>query len=174
MHLNVAQQKDFAEVVDLANIAYRKVGQGASWNTETGVIVGERLNEAMLREDLAAKPEAVLLIARDEQDESLTGTVWLEPKGEETWYLGLLTVRPDLQSQQLGRKILAAGEDYARERGAKTMRLTVLNVREALLEWYLRRGYVLTEERAPFPYGDDRFGTPLRDDLEFLVLNKAL
>jgi GNAT superfamily N-acetyltransferase len=174
MQLVAAQEKDFAEIVELANIAYRKLGQGASWNTETGILVGERLNETMLRQDLATKPEAVLLILRDEADDALLGTVWLEPKSEDTWYLGLLTVRPDLQTRQLGRGILAAGEEYARERGAKTMRLTVLNVREALIAWYQRRGYSLTGESEPFPYGDDRFGTPMREDLEFLVLQKTL
>jgi hypothetical protein len=54
------------------------------------------------------------------------------------------------------------------------MRLTVLNVREALIAWYQRRGYSLTGESEPFPYGDDRFGTPMREDLEFLVLQKTL
>jgi ribosomal protein S18 acetylase RimI-like enzyme len=180
MTLTPAGEADFAEIVDLANVAYRKIGQGASWNTETGLIVGERLNAAMIREDLAKKPGSVLLIVREESGEGgrdegvLLGTVWLEPKSADTWYLGLLTVRPDMQTRQMGRSILAAGEAYARERGATTMRLTVLNVREALIGWYERRGYALTGETEAFPYGDSRFGTPLRDDLEFLVLTKAL
>jgi hypothetical protein len=36
------------------------------------------------------------------------------------------------------------------------------------------RGYHKTGETEPFPYGDDRFGAPLRDDLSFLVLEKDL
>jgi hypothetical protein len=31
-----------------------------------------------------------------------------------------------------------------------------------------------TGETEPFPYGDDRFDAPLRDDLSFLVLEKKL
>ncbi|SEG35626.1 Acetyltransferase (GNAT) domain-containing protein [Bryocella elongata] len=173
MELVAAEEKDFAEVVDLANIAFRKTGDGASWNVESA-IAGDRLSASMLREDLSSKPGSVLLLLRDEPEGPLLGTVWLEPKSEDTWYLGLLTVRPDQQTRQLGRSILAAGEAYARERGAKVMRMTVLNVREALLAWYLRRGYSLTGETQPFPYGDDRFGTPLRDDLEFVVLSRTL
>jgi hypothetical protein len=47
------------------------------------------------------------------------------------------------------------------------------NVRDALIGWYLRRGHRKTGETEPFPYGDDRFGAPLRDDLSFLLLEKA-
>jgi hypothetical protein len=46
------------------------------------------------------------------------------------------------------------------------------NVRNALIGWYLRRGHRKTGETEPFPYGDDRFGAPLRDDLSFLLLEK--
>jgi hypothetical protein len=52
--------------------------------------------------------------------------------------------------------------------------MNVVNVRDALIAWYLRRGYRKTGEAEPFPYGDARFGAPLRDDLRFLVLEKDL
>ena len=54
-----------------------------------------------------------------------------------------------------------------------SIRMHVVNVRDALMTWYLRR-YHKTGETEPFPYGDDRFGAPLRDDLSFLVLEKKL
>jgi hypothetical protein len=50
----------------------------------------------------------------------------------------------------------------------------VINVRDTLIAWYERRGYHLTGETHPFPYGDNRFGTPLRADLTFVVLEKQL
>ena len=52
--------------------------------------------------------------------------------------------------------------------------MTVLHVRDTLIAWYQRRGYTLTGETKPFPYDDNRFGTPLRDDLYFVVLEKHL
>lgn len=175
MHLVAAEEKDFDEVVALANFVYRNLKQGTGWNTEAGIIDGERLNRTMLREDLASKPGSVLLIAREEESRgALMGTVWLEPKDAATWYLGLLTVRMDLQGQSLGRAFLEAGEAYAREHGATAIRMTVLNIREALVAWYERRGYRKTGEAVAFPYGDERFGRPLREDLEFLVLEKML
>jgi ribosomal protein S18 acetylase RimI-like enzyme len=178
MLLTPATEVEFPEIVALANLAYRGVdpqsGNTKSWNVETGIVAGQRLNENLLREDLAAKPEAHLLLYRDEANGPLLGTVWLEPKSAATWYLGLLTIHPDLQNRQLGRTLLAAAEDFARTRGGHTMRMTVLNVRDKLIAWYERRGYRQTGETQPFPYADDRFGTPLRDDLHFVVLEKAL
>jgi ribosomal protein S18 acetylase RimI-like enzyme len=172
MLLTAAAESDFAEIIDLVNLAFRGTGPTASWNIEAGVIEGQRLNESLLREDLAAKPEAHFLIHRDADDGLLLGTVWLEPGKDDAWYLGLLTVRPDLQNRHLGRTLLAASEEFARERGARCIRMTVVHVRETLIAWYQRRGYALTGETKPFPYDDNRFGTPLRDDLHFVVLEK--
>ena len=52
--------------------------------------------------------------------------------------------------------------------------MTVVNVRDTLIAWYQRRGYALTGETKPFPYDDKRFGTPLRDDLYFVMLEKPV
>jgi len=178
MLLAPAVEADYAAIVDLANIAYRGTGPTASWNLETGILEGQRLTDSLLREELAAKPGAYLLLYRDAQNGPLLGTVWLEPKPESgqaaAWYLGLLTIRPDLQNRQLGRTLLSAAEDFARARGGRRIRMTVLNVRATLIAWYERRGYTLTGETQPFPYGDDRFGRPLRDDLYFMVLQKQI
>ena len=102
----------------------------------------------------------------------MQGHFWLEPAGEDAGYIGLLSVRPDRQDQKLGRTLLAAAEDLARSRGVTLMRMRVINVRDTLIAWYERRGYALTGETEPFPYGDDRFGAPLRDDLCFVVLER--
>lgn len=174
MRLKPAAEADYGEIIDLVNLAFRGTGQSASWNIEAGIIAGQRLTESLLREDLAKNPKAQLLIHRDEEEGSLLGTVWLTPEHEGTWYLGLLTIRPALQNQQMGRTLLAASEQFAKERGARCIRMTVVNLRAALIEWYLRRGYTLTGETKPYPYGDDRFGRPLRDDLHFVILQKDL
>ena len=174
MLLSPATETDYAAIIDLVNLAYRGTGASASWNVETGVIEGQRLNESLLREDLAATPGAHLLTWRDDGSGMLLGCVWLEPFGDGVWYLGLLAVQPYQQKRQLGRSLLTASEDFVREHGARRIRMTVVNVRDALIAWYQRRGYALTGETQPFPYGDERFGKPLRDDLHFVVLERDI
>ncbi len=174
MFLYCAQAVDYASIVDLINLSFRGVDPVASWNTEAEFLEGERLTEALLKEDLAAKPHALLLTYREDPNGELLGTVWLEPKNDGVWYLGLLTVRPDLQNRQMGRTLLAAAELYAKQRGASRIRMSVVNHRKTLIAWYERRGYLLTGETQPFPYHDERFGRPLRDDLHFVLLEKDI
>ncbi len=174
MLLQPATDADYPAIVNLANVAFRGSGSEAGWNSEADFIDGPRMTESLLRADLASRPAAHLLTYRDAPDGPLLGTVLLESKENGVWYLGLLTVRPDLQNRQLGRTLLAAAENFARERGARRIRMTVVNVRETLIAWYQRRGYALTGETQPFPYDDQRFGKPLRDDLSFVVLERDI
>jgi len=173
MLLTPAVEADYPAIIDLANLAYRGTGPSASWNIEN-FIEGQRLNDSLLREDLAAKPGAHMLTYRDTLDGPLLGTVWLDPRKDGIWYLGLLTIHPDLQKRKLGRTLLTAAEDFAKQRGARRVQMTVVNVRDILIAWYERRGYTLTGETRPFPYGDERFGKPTRDDLYFVVLQKDI
>lgn len=171
MKLRAIVEEDYVDVVALANVAYRAAGEGASWNSEAGILEGVRLTMSLLREDLA-KPGAALLVWRDE-DGLLMGTVFLQPKKAGIWYLGLLTVRPAGQNRGAGKGLLAEAEAYVKSRGGKRMRMTVLAVREALVDWYQRRRYLDTGVTEAFLYGDERFGKPLRDDLYFVVLEKG-
>ncbi|HEY2858312.1 MAG TPA: GNAT family N-acetyltransferase [Terracidiphilus sp.] len=174
MVLEHAAEADYPAIIHLVNLAYRGQGSEASWNVETGILEGTRIDDSLLREDIAAKPSARLLITRAADTREIIGTVWLEPVSDGSWYLGLFTVSPALQKQHLGRELLRAAEDFAEAHGARRIRMGVLCVRDALIAWYQRRGYTLTGETEPFPYGDSRFGTPLRDGLEFLILEKQL
>lgn len=169
--LKPAVEADYPEIVELTNWAYRRTGPDASWNVE-GIIEGERLTLTVLREDLAATPEAHLLIWRD-ADGGHLGHVWLEPGQNGAWYLGLLTVRPDLQDRQLGRTLLTASEDYARDQGASRIELTVVDARDTLIAWYQRRGYRPTGETRPWPTEDPRIGTP-RQPVCFVVMERAI
>lgn len=175
MVLRQATESDYAEIIDLANLAYRgREGTKPSWNVEQGIVGGQRLNDSLLREELAAKPNGALLVYRDDPQGPLLGTAWLNPEDDGAWSLGLVTIRPELQNQHLGRRLLDAVENYARERGAKRIVIGVLHVREALIAWYERRGYRRTGETEPYPTDDPRFGTPLRENLQFLIMDKQL
>lgn len=162
---------DAPGIVTLMNRAYRGTG-AAGWSTQESYLSGDRITEDALRADLASKPQASLL--KWEEGGALLGCVWIEPMHDDVYYLGSLATDPTLQNSGLGRTMLSAAEQWVRERGGKRIRMTVVSIREALIAWYLRRGYHKTGEIEPFPYGDGRFGAPLRDDLSFLVLEKDL
>lgn len=175
MILRKAVEADYDEIIDLANLAYRgREGATPSWNVEQGIVAGQRLNRSLLLHDLAAKPNGALLVYREEPEGPLLGTAWLNPEADGAWHLGLLTVHPDLQNRQLGRRLLAAAEDYAREHGATRIAMRVLHVRDSLIAWYERRGYRRTGETEPWPADNPHVGKPLIENLHFLVLQKEL
>ena len=169
MKLVRATAADWPEIVSLMNRAYR--GR-AGWAVEEGYIQGDRIQLPDLVAEIAAKPDLQWLVWREEG--ALLGTVSLEPMAGDVWYLGSLTVEPAQQASQAGRRLLAAAEAIARDAGAKRIELTVIWVRETLIAWYQRRGYVLTGKTTPFPYGDERWGRPMRDDLYFVWLERSL
>lgn len=165
---------DLPAIADLINAAYRGRDGVQSWTHEADYIDGLRTWPEALADSLAAKPDAVLLVLREAEDGPVQGCVWLEPVGDGAWYLGLLSIHPELQDRRLGRAVMQEAEAWAKDRGARRMRMVVVAIRDTLIAWYERQGYALTGEREPFPYEDQRFGRPRRDDLEFVVLEKPV
>jgi ribosomal protein S18 acetylase RimI-like enzyme len=164
---------DAEAVVALVNAAYRGDSSRVGWTTEADLLGGQRTDAPAIREIVAA--EQCRLLLHRAADGSLLACVLLERTPGGGCYLGMLTVRPDLQAAGLGRRLLAAAERYAAaELGASYVEMTVIGLRTELITWYERRGYARTGGRRPFPYGDERFGVPKRPDLEFEVLRKSL
>ena len=174
MRLEHATEADYPEIIQLVNAAYRGTGDDSarSWNQEVGILEGTRTDDSLLREEASA-PGAHLLIHRDPDDKSILGTVLLVPAEDASWYLGMFTVRPALQNRQIGRAFLSSAEEFAKAHGARSIQMGVLNVRETLIAWYERRGYMRNGKTQPFHYDDVRFGKALREDLEFVILQKS-
>jgi ribosomal protein S18 acetylase RimI-like enzyme len=164
---------DVPAIAALMNRAYRGTGPLASWCSEAPFIAGDRTSPELLRSELSARPNAIFLKWPDSSG-TILGCVLLEPLADGEWHLGSLATDPARQQSGLGRALLAAAEDWVQARGGFRVRMTVVNVKDTLIAWYLRRGYAVTGETEPFPYGDNRFGTPLRDDLNFVVLARTL
>jgi GNAT superfamily N-acetyltransferase len=167
-----ADEGDIPAIVELVESAYRGEASRAGWTTEADLLDGQRTDADAIAE-IVASPSRILLLA--EAEGVLTGCCQLERRSPAEAYFGLFSVRPAAQGQGSGRAILAEAERIARaEWGAATMVLTVVNLRRDLIAWYERRGYRLTGESRPFPYGNERFGIPRRPDLSFVVLDKPL
>jgi ribosomal protein S18 acetylase RimI-like enzyme len=166
-----ATEADAEVLVALVNSAYRGDSSKAGWTTEAELLGGQRIDLEKMRETIAA-PDSVVLV-HDGDGEPL-GCILVERTGDEA-YVGMLTVRPTLQGSGLGRRLLGAAERWARDHwGARAIHGTVIAQRPELIAYYERYGFQRTGERKPFPYGDERFGVPKRDDLEFEVLRKEL
>jgi ribosomal protein S18 acetylase RimI-like enzyme len=166
-----AAEADVPALVALIESAYRGESSRVGWTTEAELLGGQRTDPQGVAE-VIANPAGRLVAV--EQDGELVACCQLERRGN-TAYFGMFAVRPTLQGSGLGRAVLAEAERVAREEwDAEEMHMTVLTQRADLIAWYERRGYERTGRTAPFPYGDERYGLPKRDDLEFEVLSKKL
>lgn len=156
----------------LVESAYRGEASRAGWTTEADLLDGQRTDAADLA-SILSDPEQGLLTAWD--GERLVGCILIARRGEGIGYFGMLSVSPTLQGGGLGRRLVGAAETAMADRfGARRVRISVIPQRETLIGWYGRLGYAATGETLPFPYGDERFGRPLRDDLSFIVMEKPL
>jgi len=167
-----AEAGDVAEVVALVESAYRGESSRAGWTTEADILGGQRTDPQGVLE-VIQDPQSVLLLAFSEGGTAIA-CCHIE-KHDDYAYFGMFAVRPTLQGGGVGKEVLAEAERLAVARwGISEMHMTVISAREELIAWYERRGYRRTGKMSPFPYGDERFGLPKRDDLEFELLVKVL
>ena len=165
-----ATADDVPAIVRLVTSAYRGEASRTGWTTEADLLDGERIDPGVLRADIE-RPRSRVLLA--ERDGVLLACAHVAVEGD-AGYFGMFAVRPDMQGAGLGNALLAEAERVVRDEWClPAMRMTVIDVRDELIAWYVRRGYRRTGIRKPFPYGDTRFGVPRRDDLRFEVLEKA-
>lgn len=164
-----ATAADVAVLNKLVNSAYRGESSRQGWATEADLIDGTRIDEAALLDLINDKHTIVLKYV---EGADILGCVELRTEGD-SLYLGMLTVRPDLQAKGIGKVLMSAGEAFGRKNSCKKVRMTVVSVRDKLIAWYERHGYSLTGERKPFKMPDERFGIP-RQPLEFVVMEKKL
>jgi ribosomal protein S18 acetylase RimI-like enzyme len=171
LSFSFATASDVPAVVALVESAYRGEASRKGWTTEADLLDGQRTDPDEIAE-LIARSDARIVLARD--DGELVASVLVTADGG-SGYLGMFAVQPGRQGSGLGRAVLAEAERVmGAEMGCSKAKMTVIVQRGELIAWYERRGWRQTGDREPFPYGKLRAGQPLREDLEFVVLDKAL
>lgn len=166
-----AQLSDIPAIVQLVESAYRGDASRAGWTTEADFLEGQRVDAQSVQADIES-PDSVIVLA--ESDSDLLACCHLQKK-QSACYFGMFSVQPKQQGTGLGKQMMAEAERIARDHWQCTqMQMTVIDIRDELIRFYERRGYLRTGKHLPFPYGDERFGIPLRDDLRFEILEKSV
>ncbi|GGP80828.1 GNAT family N-acetyltransferase [Streptomyces sindenensis] len=166
-----ATEADVPALVVLIESAYRGDSSRAGWTTEADILQGQRTDEQGVRDVIDAPASRLIAVERGGE---LVACCQLEHRGDAA-YFGMFAVRPGLQGGGLGKLIIAEAERTAKAGwDVGEMHMTVISVRDDLIAWYERRGYRRTGSLTPFPYGDERFGIPQRDDLFFELLVKSI
>jgi len=163
--IRLATRDDLPRLHPVIERAYRGDAARAGWTHEADLLDGTRTDIGSL-EALVANPRERLLIALQE-DEPI-GCVQVSDRGDGLAYLGLLCIEPSLQAAGLGKRMIDAAEQLARDTfGASAMEMTVIENRVELVAYYERRGYTRTAERRDFPF-------PVVPPLYMTVLVKPL
>ena len=172
LNFRLATHVDILAVIELVESAYRGDASRAGWTTEADMLDGQRIDAESLQKSMDA-PDSRIIVAENEGE--LLACCHIEKQGNDAAYFGMFSVRPGQQGSGIGKRLLAEAERQARDDfQCPRMDMTVIDIRESLIEFYERRGYSRTGIHKPFPYGDERFGIPKRDDLRFEVLSKEL
>lgn len=161
--------EDAPELDHLVNSAYRGDSSRQGWTTEADLLDGTRTDAAAIAELIKTPGTTILKYV---EENKILGCVELRNQ-DGRLYLGMLTVRPNFQGKGIGKILLNAAEEEAGRQQCSSIFMTVISVRQELIDWYVRHGYQPTGERKPFAFNDPRFGQP-KMKLEFIVLEKKL
>lgn len=155
MEFRFADESDTAQLLTLINQAF---------SVEAFFHIGTRLDPDRIRPHLQ---NGRFLVA--ESGRTIVGCVYVELHGEDG-YLGLLSVDPRQQKTGLGRRLVTAAEEFAREMGARHMDLTVVNLRTELPPYYEKLGYRIVGEE-PIP---EQMKARVNQPCYFLRMSKPL
>lgn len=161
--------EDVFSLNQLINSAYRGESSKKGWTTEANILEGKRTTEAELIEIIQDKKNTILKYLENDQ---IIGCVLLKEKENEL-YLGMLTVSPELQNSGIGKKLMQQAEVFAADLGLSKIVMTVISVREELILWYKRKGFIVTGIREPFPISAV-FNQTGSEPLEFMALEKSI
>lgn len=171
LDLRAATVADIDPIVALVESAYRGDASRVGWTTEADFLGGRRTGADDVLACLERPRSRIVLAERGGQLLACAHVAVEDGAG----YFGMFAVRPERQGGGIGKHVLAECERIARDEwNLQAMRMTVIDIRDELIAFYLRRGYRRTGVTKPFPYGDARFGMPMRDDLRFEILEKDL
>jgi ribosomal protein S18 acetylase RimI-like enzyme len=167
--ISKATKEDIPVLNKLVNSAYRGDSSRKGWTNEADLLDGTRTTEEAIREFLV-EPDSIIL--KFLEGTKIIGCVRLLKHGNQL-YLGMFAVDPLIQNKGIGKKILMAAEEEAKNRNCQSIDMTVISERKELIDWYKRNGYIEVGEKKPMIFDNPGGGIPKRD-LYFITLEKNL
>jgi N-acetylglutamate synthase-like GNAT family acetyltransferase len=167
-----AVNADAPEIAAVVNAANSGDGGKAGWTHEADYFDGERTNTAEVQQMIAV-PQSLFLLYVD--GGAIAGSVYLKGTGKSA-YMGILAVRPTLQTGGVGKQLIAECERIAHEIWhCELMRISVITShRPELTAWYERRGYVRTGKQKDFERRQVLDGLAKVDGLRLEWMEKKL
>ncbi|KAK2596708.1 hypothetical protein QQS21_006223 [Conoideocrella luteorostrata] len=171
LHFRKATPDDASSIQRLVEGAFRTYDTRPEWTGNAELASAFRLDESEVKAKIE-NPDVVTLMGLDSSN-ALVASIEVSKRGAEVGRLSMIAVDDRYQRGGVGKQVLAYAEDYCRAAwGVKMFSLNALSTREALMAWYMRRGYSKTGETSPFPR--ERFpGMELPDDMCFVEMEKV-
>lgn len=154
MNIRTATEADFDTILKLINDAFQ---------VERFFKNRDRVDDADLKHYFET---GTFLVSEEDR---ITGCVYVSRKDDRA-YFGLLSVDPAQQKKGIGRRLIAAAEEFARETGARFMDLKLINLRTELPGIYARLGYRISGTQS---YPEERKHL-LSQPVHFLCMSKEL
>ena len=155
MKIRTATETDFDSILNLVNTAFQ---------VESFFKNQDRLSAPDLTSFFAS---GIFLVG--EVDGQIAGCIYVKCNAERA-YFGLLSVDPSRQKTGVGRRLVAAAEEFARETGAHFMDIRIIHLRTELSGIYAKLGYQVTGTE---PYPAER-SHMLTQPVHFIRMSKEL
>jgi ribosomal protein S18 acetylase RimI-like enzyme len=170
LQFRIGATEDSGDICALVNSVYRGENSKKGWTTEADLLDGIRITTEKVNEILQTENHAILLMLLNKK---IIGCVHLQKKKSKC-HLGMLSVDVDFQNKGIGKILITKSEDYAKTVfDCDEMEMKVIGQRTELVEYYQRRGYILTGEKEDFVMGK-HFGALKVKDLYFVYMVKKL
>ena len=150
------RQADLGDIEALARLI------NAAFRVELPYIEGDRIDAEGVRSYME---KGKFFLAEDAG--GLAGCVYVELRGD-CGYLGLLGVDPPRQGIGLGRKLMAAAENYFHQASCVAVDLRVISARTPLPAFYRHLGY---RETGTAPFAPD---APVKVPCHYILMSKTI
>ncbi|KAM9999123.1 hypothetical protein ACTFIZ_002676 [Dictyostelium cf. discoideum] len=167
---------DINKIVEIVNWAYRGKEGTFPWATEKDLVSGPRVTPEMIHSDLntdsklmklmliehimeenkngaSEASEATTTTNTENQKRLIIGCVKIERESLESKeaVIGMLSVDPTYQSGGIGSILVRLAEGEIKKTfNVFESHLHVVNIRDTLIAWYNKLGYITTETTYPF------------------------